>query len=154
MHLPCSLPAKPSPCTQLLLPGGHFPSIGHNLDDLWKQLPCFPQHCSLTHSLNPIKSNGVRLSSPLLSMASFQPDSLKLPYPPKRQQRSSKTPRFISTSSIPACQGLIGMRAKPALRFANCCRRGTSTPCTTDDYFLAQQFWVLQGVRFYENSPS
>lgn len=106
------------------------------------------------HSLNPIKSNGVRLSSPLLSTASFQPASLKLPYPRNSKQSSSKTLRFIITSCIPACQSLIGKTAKPAFRFANCCRRDTSTPCPAGSYFLAQQFLVFQGVRFYENRLS
>lgn len=106
------------------------------------------------HSLNPIKSNGVRLSSPLLSMAYLQPDSLKLPYPQNSKQSSSKILCFVTTSCIPACQSLIGKTAKPAFRFVNCCRRDTSTPCTTDNYFLAQQFLVFQGVRFYKNCRS
>ena len=105
-------------------------------------------------SPRPVKSNGVRSSSPLLSTASFQPDSLKLPYPQNSKRSSSKTLCFVITWCIPACQGLIGKTAKPAFRLANCCRRGTSTPCAVDNYFLPQQFWVFQGVRFYKNRLS
>lgn len=88
--------------------------------------------------------------SPLLSTVSLQPDNLKLPYPPNREQRSSKTPHFIIASHVPACQGLIGRRANPALRFANCHRRDTSVAHAADERLLAQQFLFLKGVRFYK----
>lgn len=164
MHLSCYyssylLPKPITYCKQLGFhcQGAIFPVLAITGMICENSSPASPSVSALllsSHTLNPIKSNGVRWSSPLLSMASFQPDSLKLPYPQNSKRSSSKTLYFIITSCIPACQSLIGKTAKPAFRFANCCRRNASTARTADNYFLAQQFLGFQGVGFYKNSLS